>query len=201
MSLLSFSRLAEEGSVGLLNNVEMHYPLEFIFALVALDFAVYLQHVLSHRVPLLWRFHRVHHSDADLDATSALRFHPVEIIFSIIYKGWGVVLLGASFEAVFVFEVILNFTAMFNHSNIYIPQRVESQLRNFIVTPQMHIIHHSTLSKFSNTNYGFNLSIWDKFFRSYQGDVGGEFTIGQLDCQDVQSHKLKTLLLLPFKKN
>lgn len=168
---------------------------------IILDFAIYIQHIITHKVPILWRFHKTHHIDSDLDVTSGLRFHPVEIIFSQIYKMFWIYLIGPSVMVVFLFEVSLNTMAMFNHSNLYIPPWIEKWLRYLIVTPQMHLIHHSVEQIESDTNYGFQLSIWDRIFGTYTNQFKSKGEIGQTGYQKVQDQKLLNLLLNPFKKS
>ncbi|MEQ1698101.1 MAG: sterol desaturase family protein [Hyphomicrobiaceae bacterium] len=138
-----------------------------LIALIVLDLAIYLQHVASHKLPLLWRLHKMHHADVDFDVTTALRFHPIEIGLSMLYKVVWVLALGPSVLAVIVFEVTLNACAMFNHANVRLPASLDNAIRRVIVTPDMHRIHHSVHRDEHNTNYGFNLSIWDRLFGTY----------------------------------
>jgi sterol desaturase/sphingolipid hydroxylase (fatty acid hydroxylase superfamily) len=140
----------------------------------------------------------VHHADVDLDVSSALRFHPLEILLSVGYKLAIVLLLGIGPEALVVFEVILSSMAMFNHSNLHIPFKLEKVLRLFIVTPQLHIIHHSVYRKESDMNYGFNLSLWDRLFRTYQKEFSTSGQIGQSYYREKIEHNFKKILLLPF---
>ncbi len=195
-----FSELASSKEIGLFNLFEMSFALELALSIIILDLLVYIQHVLTHKIDIFWRFHRVHHADTDLDTTSALRFHPIEILGSIAYKSFWVMVFGFSYETIFIFEIILNFMAMFNHSNIKLPHRLEKLLRLVIVTPQMHIMHHSIHQYESDRNYGFNLSIWDKLFGTYISDFSSEGVIGQLYYRACSEHKLWALLKLPFKK-
>lgn len=153
---------------GLVRYLELPAGLAFIVAVVLLDLAIYFQHVVFHAVPALWRLHRVHHSDLDFDVTTATRFHPVEIVISMLIKAAAVAAIGASAEAVLVFEVLLNATAMFNHANAGLPGRVEGIVRAVLVTPDMHRIHHSIDHDESNSNFGFNLSWWDRLFGTYR---------------------------------
>ena len=136
-------------------------------AVIALDCAIYLQHRMFHAVPLLWRLHRMHHSDIDIDVTTGARFHPVEIVLSMLIKFAVIVLLGVPPVAVLIFEVLLNATAMFNHANVSIPGGLDKVLRWVIVTPDMHRVHHSVVVKETNSNFGFNLPWWDRIFRTY----------------------------------
>ena len=160
--------LAEQRGTGLLHAVEMPQPLEILLAVLALDLAIYLQHVMFHAVPLLWRLHRVHHADLDFDVTTGTRFHPIEILLSMAIKAAAIFLIGASVFAVLIFEIVLNLTSMFNHSNIRISKAVDAALRLFIVTPDMHRVHHSIHGDETNLNFGFNLPWWDRIFGTYR---------------------------------
>jgi len=162
---------AEIGGWGLFNILNWHNGFEFFLAVVFLDFAIYLQHMVVHKVPLFWRFHVVHHSDIDLDVSSGLRFHPVEILASMLYKIGIIFLLGPDPMAVLVFEAILNGMALFSHSNIKLPDKMDHFLRKLIVTPDMHRIHHSIEVSETNSNFGFNLSIWDRLLGTYKTDA------------------------------
>jgi sterol desaturase/sphingolipid hydroxylase (fatty acid hydroxylase superfamily) len=186
---------------GWLNNVAWPYWLEFIIALVLLDFALYLQHVATHHVPLLWRLHRVHHTDLDIDLTTGVRFHPIEIGLSMLYKIVLVIALGAAPWAVLVFELILNGASLFNHSNIYIPEKIDRRVRKFVITPDMHRVHHSTIVKETNSNFGFSIALWDRACGTYcktpaLGHLGME--IGLKEYRDPQGLGFIQLLLLPF---
>ena len=177
----------------------MDAGLSLILGLIIFDLAIYLQHILVHKVDFLWCFHRVHHTDVDLDLTSALRFHPVEILFSLMYKILIILIFGLSVETVLIFEILLNFMAMFNHANIAIHPRCERVLRYFVVTPQMHIIHHSVERGESDRNYGFNLSIWDRLFKTYQKAFDSNQLIGQETNRAIADQALIKLLIQPFK--
>lgn len=172
-----------------------------LIALIALDLAIYLQHVASHKIPFLWRIHQMHHADVDIDVTTALRFHPIEIGLSMLYKAVCVLALGPSVLAVVLFELLLNACAMFNHANFHIPQPVDRILRKFVVTPDMHRIHHSTNAREHNSNYGFNLPVWDRLFATYteaprHGHAG--MTIGLDPFQHEGPARLGWSLMLPF---
>lgn len=160
--------IAEERSWGLFNVWETPAWLAFIVSVLALDLAIYLQHVMFHAVPALWRLHRMHHADLEFDVTTGLRFHPVEILLSMAIKLAVVVALGPPAVAVLVFEVLLNATAMFNHSNIRIPARIDRVLRLVVVTPDMHRVHHSIHPSETNSNFGFNLPWWDRLLGTYR---------------------------------
>lgn len=173
-----------------------------VLAFIVLDFAVWLEHVVSHKWPLLWRIHRMHHADTGFDLTTALRFHPLEIVLSMIWKAAVIIALGAPPVAVLVFEIVLNGAAMFNHANIKLAKPVDAVLRLVIVTPDMHRIHHSTDPRETDSNYGFNLAIWDRLFSTYTqaprlGDTGIE--LGLADWRDSRTAGLVWALALPFR--
>jgi sterol desaturase/sphingolipid hydroxylase (fatty acid hydroxylase superfamily) len=183
---------------GLLNQVAWPLWVEVLLALLALDFAIWVQHVVTHKVPLFWRFHRVHHADRDMDVTTALRFHPVEILASMGLKIGLVYALGPQAVAVFLFEVLLNGTALFNHANLTLPKWLDRGLRLVIVTPDMHQIHHSTRREEHDSNFGFGLSVWDRIFRTYRGTPKNGLVTG-LEWQDEKPAKLGWSLWLPFR--
>lgn len=177
--------------------------LEIIIGVILLDFAIYLQHVASHRIPILWRLHKVHHVDRDIDVTTGIRFHPLEAMISMIYKCIVIILLGPIALAVMVFEIILNASAMFNHANFRIPVQIDKILRHVIVTPDFHRVHHSTIMKETNSNYGFFLSIWDRLGRTYipqPKENHHNMTIGLSSYQSTEPASLSWCLTLPFKK-
>ncbi len=187
---------------GLLNAVNWNPVAEGALAILFFDFAIWFQHLVTHKVPLLWRLHRVHHADRDIDVSTAIRFHPLEILFSMLVKIGLVYVLGPAAWAMVAFEVILNGTAMFNHANMALPGWLDRFLRAFLVTPDMHRIHHSTRREEHDSNYGFALSIWDRLFRTYNArPKGGEeaMTIG-LKWQDDAPSKLGWSLALPFHR-
>ena len=186
---------------GLLNIFELPYELAVIIGVVVLDLIIYLQHVMFHAVPLLWRLHMVHHADLDFDVTTGLRFHPIEIVMSMGIKLSAVVLLGPPVMAVLIFEALLNATAMFNHGNIRLPLKLDWVLRFIIVTPDMHRVHHSVIIRETNSNFGFNLPWWDRLFGTYrdQPAKGHEaMTIGLSQFRDPKRLTLPWLLMLPF---
>lgn len=158
---------AQAYGYGLLPALGLAPSVAGLIAFVALDFAIWLEHVVFHKVPILWRIHRVHHADPGVDVTTALRFHPVEILLSMVWKSAVIVLLGAPALAVLLFEIVLNAGAMFNHANLRLPKAADQLLRRFIVTPDMHRIHHSVEKGETDSNYGFNLSVWDRMFSTY----------------------------------
>jgi sterol desaturase/sphingolipid hydroxylase (fatty acid hydroxylase superfamily) len=153
--------------IGVFNWLEFPAGLEVALTIIILDSAIWLQHVVTHKVPLLWRVHRVHHADRDIDVTTAIRFHPIEIALSVLWKIVCVLILGASVPAVVLFEIILNACAMFSHANIALPAWLDRVLRSLIVTPDMHRVHHSVRPSEHDSNYGFNLSVWDRLFGTY----------------------------------
>ncbi|MEM6357192.1 MAG: sterol desaturase family protein, partial [Pseudomonadota bacterium] len=178
--------------------------LEVLLVFVVLDFAIWAQHVASHKIPILWRLHRVHHSDRDIDVTTAIRFHPLEIAFSMILKIGLVYALGAPVVAVLLFEVVLNGAAMFNHANLRLPRGLDRWLRFAIVTPDMHRVHHSIDRAEHDANYGFNLSVWDRLFGTYiDQPAGGHegMTIGLEPHQDEGPTRLGWTLAFPFRGN
>ena len=194
---------AQTNGIGLFPMLGLPLWAAGILAFIVLDFAVWLEHVVSHKWPLLWRIHRMHHADTGFDLTTALRFHPLEIVLSMLWKAAIIIALGAPPVAVLVFEVVLNGAAMFNHANIKLPKAVDVVLRKLIVTPDMHRIHHSTDPRETDSNYGFNLSMWDRLFSTYTqaprlGDTGIE--IGLSEWRDGRSTaNLGWALALPFR--
>lgn len=193
---------AEANGWGLFNRLEWPTGVELVLAILLFDLAIWAQHLITHKVPLLWRFHRMHHADRDIDVTTAIRFHPVEIAFSMLLKVGLVYLLGPSAVAIILFEVILNGTAMFNHANLKLPLALDRVLRLALVTPDMHRVHHSVHRHEHDSNYGFALSIWDRIFGTYipQPEKGhSDMTIG-LQWQDDRPSKLGWSLTLPFRR-
>ncbi|MDH5257801.1 MAG: sterol desaturase family protein [Gammaproteobacteria bacterium] len=188
---------------GLLNYYSVPFIVAVFIAVVAMDFIIYLQHVLVHAVPALWRLHRVHHADRDYDVTTGARFHPIEIILSMLIKFSTIVVLGAPVIAVIMFEIILNAMAMFNHANIKLPQQIDKFLRRFVVTPDMHRVHHSIEDDEANSNFGFNLSIWDRAFGTYreQARAGQEAMIFGIHkyTENKDVAWITGMLTLPFK--
>jgi sterol desaturase/sphingolipid hydroxylase (fatty acid hydroxylase superfamily) len=188
---------------GLLNYYQFPIIIEIILAIIAMDFMIYLQHVMVHAVPLLWRIHRVHHADLDYDVTTGSRFHPLEIILSMLIKMATIMVLGPPVIAVVIFEVMLNCLAMFNHGNVGLPPSVDRILRWFIVTPDMHRVHHSVEEDETNSNFGFNLTCWDRLFGTYRqepraGQLG--FTIGIHHYREIkQTNWIMGIMILPFK--
>ena len=193
---------ASEHSIGLLNVVAVPSWLAIIVTLLFLDFAIYCQHIVSHRWSLLWRLHQVHHTDVAFDASTAVRFHPLEIIISLLYKTLCVYLLGANPTAVFIFEIILNGAATFNHGNVNLPSALDKIIRTVLVTPDMHRIHHSTDPVEFNSNYGFCLSCWDRWCRTYTAESKqpqATMDIGLKPYREPHALGFVALLLMPFK--
>ena len=194
---------ADQQGWGVFNYYELPFILAVVIAVVVMDFIIYLQHVMVHAVPLLWRLHRVHHADLDYDVTTGARFHTLEIILSMLIKFATIIVLGPPVVAVIVFEVILNAMAMFNHGNVGLPARLDKVLRWFVVTPDMHRVHHSVEDDETNSNFGFNLSWWDRVFGTYReqprkGQQG--MTIGIHKFRDIKdSGWITGMLILPFK--
>jgi sterol desaturase/sphingolipid hydroxylase (fatty acid hydroxylase superfamily) len=192
---------SQERAWGLLNNFDVPYWLDIVVGIVVLDLVIYLQHVMFHAIPILWRLHMVHHADLDYDLTTGLRFHPIEIILSMGIKLSVVAIFGLPVAAVLIFEVLLNGAAMFNHGNIRLPLKIDRILRYFIVTPDMHRVHHSVIIRETNSNYGFNLPWWDRLFGTYchqpaNGHAG--MTIGLSQFRDPGKLTLPWLLVMPF---
>ncbi|MFT7235069.1 MAG: sterol desaturase/sphingolipid hydroxylase (fatty acid hydroxylase superfamily) [Methylophagaceae bacterium] len=194
--------LMAEMQFGLLNLITLPLWLSVVVALVLFDLALYGQHLLLHRWPLLWRLHKVHHTDLDFDVTTAVRFHPVEILLSLIYKVVVISLLGPPALAVLIFELILSTSALFNHSNIGLPVTWDRRIRWLLVTPDMHRIHHSTVQQETDSNFGFSISLWDRLFGTYTIDpsLGQEgMNVGLSQYRHSPKVTLKKLLLMPFK--
>ncbi|MCB1679010.1 MAG: sterol desaturase family protein [Halioglobus sp.] len=188
---------------GLINYFETPYVVGLLLAMVALDGVIYLQHVMFHSVPVLWRIHRVHHADLDYDVTTGLRFHPIEIVLSLMVKCAAILLLGPPVTAVVLFEILLNATSLFNHGNVSLPGKTDRVLRWLVVTPDMHRVHHSVEDDEANSNFGFNLPWWDRLFGTYrEAPRGGhvKMVIGIRGCRDTdQTVPLPALLLQPFR--
>jgi sterol desaturase/sphingolipid hydroxylase (fatty acid hydroxylase superfamily) len=192
---------AQVQGFGLLNVAALPDGLSIAVALLGLDFAIYCQHIAAHRWPLLWRLHQIHHSDLAFDVTTAVRFHPLEIGLSMLYKAACVCLIGASPLAVLIFEVLLNGAATFNHSNVQLPPKLEKALRWLIITPDLHRIHHSIIPSELNSNYGFSISAWDRLFKTYTAapqQPHATMAIGLASVRNAQALGLVQLLRWPF---
>jgi sterol desaturase/sphingolipid hydroxylase (fatty acid hydroxylase superfamily) len=196
--------LAQEHGWGILNRISLPPWLAVALAVIALDLVIYLQHVLFHFLPILWRLHRMHHTDLDLDASSGNRFHPLEILISIGIKLGAILVIGASPLAVLLFEILLNATSIFNHGNIRIPLGIDRCLRTLLVTPDMHRVHHSIIPRETNSNFGFNLPWWDYLCGTYRAQPSAghlEMTIGLKEFRDPARLTLPRLLIQPFERD
>jgi sterol desaturase/sphingolipid hydroxylase (fatty acid hydroxylase superfamily) len=194
--------VAEAHGVGLFNMIALPVWASIIVSVMVLDLAIYLQHVLFHAVPALWRLHRMHHADLEVDVTTGLRFHPIEILLSTGIKLAVVTAVGAPAAAVLIFEVLLNATSIFNHSNVRIPADIDRILRWFVVTPDMHRVHHSILRRETNSNFGFNVPWWDRLLGTYRAQPAAghaAMTIGIEQFRDPRELGLDRMLLQPFR--
>ncbi len=187
---------------GIFNYADVPFWLAVVTSVVVMDFIIYLQHVMVHAVPALWRLHRVHHADLDFDVTTGARFHPIEIILSMLIKFATIVVLGPPVVAVVIFEVLLNGTAMFNHGNVRLPEKLDRVLRFFVVTPDMHRVHHSVEDDEANSNFGFNLPWWDRLFGTYRNQPRAGHTAMTIGIHKYRAAKqvawLPGMLALPF---
>jgi sterol desaturase/sphingolipid hydroxylase (fatty acid hydroxylase superfamily) len=194
--------LAEARGWGLFNALELPMWASVPLAVIMLDLAIYLQHVLFHAVPALWRLHRMHHADQEIDVTTGARFHPIEIALSMAIKLGVVAAVGTPAVAVLIFEVLLNATSMFNHSNVRMPTRLDRVLRWIVVTPDMHRVHHSIVARETNSNFGFNLPWWDRLFGTYRDQPAAghaAMTIGIEQFRDPKEQRLDRMLTQPFR--
>jgi sterol desaturase/sphingolipid hydroxylase (fatty acid hydroxylase superfamily) len=202
LAAVGLAMTAAERGWGLLNQVDVPLWISVTVSVVALDLAIYVQHVLFHAIPVLWRLHRMHHADLDFDVTTGARFHPIEILLSTGIKLGAIALLGTPAVAVLIFEVVLNATAMFNHGNVRLPVSVDRWLRWLVVTPDMHRVHHSIVKRETNRNFGFNLPWWDRLFGTYLAQpVAGHqgMNIGISLFRDPQELRSWRMLLQPFR--
>jgi sterol desaturase/sphingolipid hydroxylase (fatty acid hydroxylase superfamily) len=202
ITLVGFAVVVSENRWGLLSMTDFPVIVKIALSLVLLDLVIYGQHVAFHNIPILWRLHRVHHADTEIDVTTALRFHPIEIMVSMGIKFAAVAAIGAPAEAVLLFEIILNACAMFNHGNIRLPSGMDNILRRILVTPDMHRVHHSAIKCETNSNYGFNISLWDRLFGTYraQPEHGHEgMMIGLREFRESGEAKINKLLTQPFR--
>ncbi|TKT74222.1 sterol desaturase family protein [Aquamicrobium sp. LC103] len=193
---------AQANGWGILRLAGIDPVLAGVAAFVILDFAVWLEHVASHKIGLLWRIHRMHHADTGFDVTTGLRFHPLEILLSMFWKAAVVIALGPPVLAVLIFEIVLNGTSMFNHSNVRLPLKLDRVVRRFLVTPDMHRVHHSSIRRETDSNYGFNFPFWDRIFGTYvaqpaRGHDGME--IGLHEYRGAEPSRLVWALMLPFR--
>lgn len=197
---ITMAALAATQGWGLFNAIPLDPWVEIALAVILLDLAIWAQHVAFHHMPWLWQLHKVHHTDRDLDATTGVRFHPVEIAVSLLWKALVILALGPAIVAVIVFEILLNATAIFTHSNTRLPAKLDRALRVVIVTPDMHRIHHSVRETETNNNYGFNLSVWDRLFKTYRQSAQTPLTLGLSEHQTENPARLSASLWLPFKR-
>ena len=203
LAAVGLAAFSAQNGWGLINHFEVPFWVAVPLAVIAMDFVIWLQHVMVHAVPALWRLHRVHHADLDYDVTTGARFHPLEIILSMLIKLATITVLGPPVVAVVIFEVMLNATALFNHGNIRLPGAIDRVLRWVLVTPDMHRVHHSVEDDETNSNFGFSLTWWDRLFGTYRdqpraGHLGMTIGIhGHTDPREVD--RLDGMLLLPFK--
>ena len=195
---------AEARGFGLFNVITVPAWISVVLSFLLLDLAIYLQHVLFHAVPALWRLHRMHHADLEFDVSTGVRFHPIEILLSMLIKFAVVAIIGAPAISVLIFEVMLNATSMFSHTNVCIPDRIDRVLRWLVVTPDMHRVHHSILSPETNSNFGFNLPWWDRLLGTYRAQpaAGHEnMSIGIEQFRDPRELRLDRMLLQPFRED
>lgn len=200
---VSVALYAQSMNIGLFNIFTFSGPIAVLLGVVFLDFCIYAQHVAMHKVPVLWRLHRMHHADLDYDVSTGIRFHPVEIFLSLFYKMALVLALGIDPVAVILFEVILNAMAMFNHANFKLPLKVDKILRRVIVTPDMHRVHHSSIQTETDSNYGFNVSLWDRLFKTYTAQPSkghDKMTIGLSYFREDKDLSLWRMLLQPLRR-
>lgn len=200
---VGLAAIAEENGWGILNIIEIPIALSIVIAVILQDLVIYWQHVIFHRVGFLWRFHKMHHADVDYDVSTGARFHPVEIILSMLLKLVVVFLLGPPVVAVIIFEILLSSVAMFNHANAGLPEKIDQMMRKIVVTPDMHRVHHSVIRGEHNSNYGFNLPWWDYLFGTYlsQPSAGHDkMTIGLSEYQEERKQSILWMLSLPFVK-
>lgn len=201
---VGFALLAEARHWGVFQHIAWPTWIEFLLSVLALDLAIYLQHRAFHYVPILWRLHRMHHADLDVDVTTGVRFHPMEIALSLGIKFGVVVILGTPALAVLCFEILLNATSMFNHSNVRISPPFDRVLRWLVVTPDMHRVHHSIFRRETDSNFGFNFPWWDRLFATYvpQPEAGHEqMTLGIDQFRDAKELRLHRMLLQPFRNS
>jgi sterol desaturase/sphingolipid hydroxylase (fatty acid hydroxylase superfamily) len=199
---VGMAEISQARGWGLFSLTELPAWLEIALAAILLDLAIYAQHVAAHKVPILWRLHRVHHADRDFDVTTGLRFHPIEICLSMLWKFVVIVALGADPLAVLIFEVVLNGCAMFNHGNVRLPLAIDRVVRLVVVTPDMHRVHHSVIHRETDSNYGFNLSVWDRLFGTYTPqprDGHDGMTIGIEQFRTRGDLRLDRMLIQPLK--
>ncbi len=201
VTAIGIAAAAHKNGWGLFNYFQLPLGLSVALSVLVLDLIIYLQHLMFHAVPVFWRLHMVHHADLDFDVSTGLRFHPIEIILSMLIKMAAVAFLGPPVHAILIFEIALNGTSMFNHGNINLPKSIDRYLRLLLVTPDMHRVHHSVIIRETNSNFGFNFPWWDRLFGTYRAQpVAGHIgmTIGLSQFRKEKQVTLARLLLLPF---
>ena len=199
--VLAANFAANDTGLGILHQVSLPFAIKVFLSVLAFDLVIYFQHIMFHAVPVFWRLHMMHHADLDIDVTTGLRFHPIEVILSMGIKLAAVFIIGPPVVAVILFEVLLNGTSMFNHGNIRMPPDFDKLLRLFVVTPDMHRVHHSVIIRETNSNFGFNFPMWDRLFGTYRAQpVAGhdDMTIGLSQFREQKRLTLPWLLVLPF---
>lgn len=190
-----------QNQLGLFNNLPVNFSVSVVLSILILDLVIYSQHVLFHHVPFLWRFHKIHHMDQEIDVTTGVRFHPIEILLSALIKCAIILFFGMSVIAVLIFEILLNAASMFNHSNLRLPLKIDKYLRMIIITPDMHRVHHSVVVSETNSNFGFNLPWWDRIFHTYkpQPQKGhSNMGIGLKEYKDYKTTSFIKSLIIPF---
>lgn len=201
LAIFEVAVLAADNNLGLFNVLPIPLFLNVVLTLIIFDCLIYIQHVITHKINFLWQIHRVHHTDLEVDVTTGIRFHPLEIIFSMIYKIIAVLLLGPVAFAIILYEILLNGAALFTHSNVLLSSRLDSVLRVIFVTPDMHRIHHSVLRQETDSNFGNILSVWDKLFKTYRAAPAAGYDkmrLGLEEFSDPSFGKLIQLLKIPF---
>ncbi len=204
VAAIGMALFVESHKWGLFHNIVLPNWSAVAVGVICLDLAIYLQHVMFHAVPAFWRLHMMHHSDVDFDATTGIRFHPIEILLSMGIKMSVVLVLGVSAFAVLIFEILLNATSLFNHGNVRVHGQIDRLLRLIVVTPEMHRVHHSVVIRETNSNFGFNLPWWDRLFGTYRNQPAAGhqgMTIGLSQFRDPKHLTLPWLLALPFIGN
>jgi sterol desaturase/sphingolipid hydroxylase (fatty acid hydroxylase superfamily) len=198
------SLYAAGNGLGLINYLHLRLSVAALIGFLALDLVIYVQHVVFHKVPALWRLHRMHHADLDIDVTTGVRFHPLEILISLLIKMAAILALGIPVVAVILFEVVLNVTSMFNHSNVSMPAWLDCVLRLIVVTPDMHRVHHSILRRETDSNFGFNLPWWDRLFGTYRAEPEAghtAMTVGIPAFRDQGELRIDRMLTQPFRND
>ncbi|MCM1991213.1 sterol desaturase family protein [Oceanirhabdus seepicola] len=196
--------IVQEKGIGLLNNINIFKWIKVLIEVLLLDMLVYWQHRIFHKIGFLWKLHKMHHVDLELDSTTGVRFHPIEIIISTLLKVGLIALIGASPISVVIFEIILNSASLFNHANIYISLKADKILRKVLITPDMHRVHHSIHMNERNSNFGFSVPWWDFIFKSYKAQPKGGHVNMKLGIEDMPEEKytyFPGMLLVPFITN